>query len=377
MSHFSVIVVTDEKPTEETLEQILAPWHEFECTGRDDSHVQEVDITNEARETFEKDTTPVIILADGEERTLFLNGNYRDEFCKPGQFGSHEESLPAGATKVQRPSKDYMTLVEFVADYYGKKVVPFGQQPDLSSGSDEGGHKYGYVLVDENGELTKVVRRTNPNAKWDWWVVGGRYAGKFVNEEDREVDVCQVKNLQLDKMRAEIKKNLLARLETGLAKLASREDNPIGREEALAIWRASAEAKPTYDELYEQWKIYWQELVDKDAGLRYADWLEKLHADHPFVIARAAGVVATIGESMFGGVGCPDQEPDPYAWIEGRPALTCFAFVKDGQWCERGEMGWWAMVSNEKDPGEWEQQVDALVSGLRPEQWVTVVDCHI
>lgn len=55
-----------------------------------------------------------------------------------------------------------------------------------------------------------------------------------------------------------------------------------------------------------------------------------------------------------------------------------FAYVDPvGRWFERGEMGWWAMVSNEKNKDEWETQFKKFVSKLGDDVIVTVVDCHI
>src|SRR5208337_5000655 len=41
-------------------------------------------------------------------------------------------------------------------------------------------------------------------------------------------------------------------------------------------------------------------------------------------------------------------------------AFSTFAVVKDGVWYERGEMGWWGMVSDEKDRKEWNAQFSSL-----------------
>ena len=56
-----------------------------------------------------------------------------------------------------------------------------------------------------------------------------------------------------------------------------------------------------------------------------------------------------------------------------------FAFITpDGEWHERGEMGWWACVSNEKDKDAWETEYRNAVKALADEDiCVTVVDCHI
>lgn len=45
MSHFSVLVITAEKPDEDALHQIMLPWHEYECTGYED-YVVDVDVTD-------------------------------------------------------------------------------------------------------------------------------------------------------------------------------------------------------------------------------------------------------------------------------------------------------------------------------------------
>lgn len=54
-----------------------------------------------------------------------------------------------------------------------------------------------------------------------------------------------------------------------------------------------------------------------------------------------------------------------------------FAIVKDGEWHERGEMGWWCCVSNEKAEETWSKEVKALLADLPADTLLTVIDCHI
>lgn len=58
-------------------------------------------------------------------------------------------------------------------------------------------------------------------------------------------------------------------------------------------------------------------------------------------------------------------------------SLTTFAVVKDGKWYERGSMGWFATVSNEKDESLWDVEFEKLLSEIPDETLLTVVDCHI
>jgi hypothetical protein len=58
-----------------------------------------------------------------------------------------------------------------------------------------------------------------------------------------------------------------------------------------------------------------------------------------------------------------------------RESFQTFAVVKDGKWYEKGEMGWWGIVTNETD--DWSTKFSELIEGLSPETFLAVVDCHI
>ena len=61
-------------------------------------------------------------------------------------------------------------------------------------------------------------------------------------------------------------------------------------------------------------------------------------------------------------------------WKESIP----FAFITPiGEWHEKGEMGWWAIVSNEKEEKDWENEFKEFIDFLDKDTMVTAVDCHI
>lgn len=63
----------------------------------------------------------------------------------------------------------------------------------------------------------------------------------------------------------------------------------------------------------------------------------------------------------------PDMAPD----------YMPFAFVTpDGMWTERGRMGWWAQVDNEKEQEEWQQQWSTAKATFT-DCIVVQVDCHV
>lgn len=57
--------------------------------------------------------------------------------------------------------------------------------------------------------------------------------------------------------------------------------------------------------------------------------------------------------------------------------LGAFAFLRDGEWYERGEMGFWAVVKNEKDKEDWNAEFKQLLADVPDDELITMVDCHI
>jgi hypothetical protein len=57
--------------------------------------------------------------------------------------------------------------------------------------------------------------------------------------------------------------------------------------------------------------------------------------------------------------------------------LETFAILKDGEWFERGAMGWWGMVHDEKDENTWKNEFKKLVDGLPDDTLISIYDCHI
>ncbi len=117
--HFKVMVI-GENPEEQ-----LQAFHEFECDGVDDKYVVDIDDTEYFLEEYK---------------------SYKDKY----------------------------TFEEYLLEYENIESVEYRCSPQLHSK-----HKYGYALKDENGLIFKVVRRQNPNSKWDYYRIGGRYAGSI------------------------------------------------------------------------------------------------------------------------------------------------------------------------------------------------------
>lgn len=325
MSHFSVLVITEQEPTEELLEKVMLPWHEFECTGLDNEYVLDVDRTDEAKKEF-----------------------------------------------AERDDKDE-GFAEWFEGCYGTKIVRSEGEIDKA-----GDHKYGYCLVDGEGNLIRYIDRTNPNRKWDYWRIGGRYRAKLqakalttsgratdpswewtFNGDEKipeGLDVCKRGDLDLERMKQE--------------RVQARRDWIKESMKKAAI--TSYDSYLTGFRLTEAYKKVWLTLDEpRPRGGDYInamiEWLKPNHDVYDIALAKA---VAGLWDAPEIPEGQTVEE-----WINSAPPITAFAVVKDGKWYEQGEMGWWACVSNEDE--NWEDKFNELFGSIPDEHYISVLDCHI
>lgn len=262
----------------------------------------------------------------------------------------------------------FVPAVESVEDMQKKHVSCLEQYPDSTKQSFEQfvADWYGYELRDG-----VWGRETNPNKKWDWWVIGGRYRGRLITVPQPEFapvggrlstfeqiagprpvpghDVAKWGDIDIAAMKRQAQKergDWIREIETesGLD-LAGVERGIKAYQAGHEVWMNTPEPRPR--------------------GAEYYAWLAANVAD--------GDLAGKVKENQWD---LPELGDLTIAeWIAAAPALTAFAILKDGKWAENGEMGWWACVSNENP--NWETDAQAIIETIRPDQWVAVVDCHI
>lgn len=194
---------------------------------------------------------------------------------------------------------------------------------------------YDDYLKDWHGikDVTRQGYDYNPKAKWDWYQLGGRWTGFFKLKSNGKGNVG--------------KPGLMTgHPKSGTADQACKKDIDF---EAMKRERFE-ESSQTYDNFEAATKAgtlkpgegYWEygvENVGKDAKHYMAENREQ--------------------------------------YLKRHAHLGTFAVLKDGEWYEKGEMGWWGCVSNEKDIDEWNNQFDKLLEELPDETLLSIYDCHI
>ena len=308
MSHFSVLVITQTKPSQDELHQIMLPWHEYECTGYEE-YVIDVDVTDEM-------------------------------VAAHAAHGDGEPFTP-----------------KWVKEWSGAKL--------------------------KDG---RYYKHTNPNKKWDWYQIGGRWTGMLVPYYDPEKDSANRETCTLcngtgkradmpgqDKCNGCAGTGIHTKRPTQWAKIAG--DQLRLGDIPLVTLRDEAErrALDKYDE-----------ATGIVGGRPIPDWATVLAAQGTdYAKAREIynndPVIVALQEKdpFLDSINSLRKSRADVARSARASAICPFAIVHEGKWYERGEMGWWACVSNEKDRDAWAEEFEALLDKLSPDSWLTVVDCHI
>lgn len=370
MSHFACIVIGDD------IEKQLQPYHEFECTGTDDEYVLDIDITERVRKEYATETRLYIRTPEGDmipyyskktesfwrDLTVTEEEDYKNDKLT-GRVRINWDSdkkehqifeLPAGYKKIDVPVSLCASFLEFAKEYVPNYVIKDGDQLPAD---DANKWKYGYMVVDKDDpeQVIKVIDRTNPNKKWDWWVVGGRWRGYFKLKPG-----CSGRLGEASFM-ADNNKDL-----PGRADCARKCDIDWAGMQQDAAFAAAKR----FDEIASFGPIDWESFESirkrvKDAKkarqIYYAQSvIKKITAKNPFL--------SDLDEFLVG--------REAYIADAAKHATAPFAFIKDGQWFERGKMGFWAIVFDDNPEKHYEDWIKVFES-LPDDTMMTCVDCHI
>jgi hypothetical protein len=264
------------------------------------------------------------------------------------------------------------------------------------------------------------MSRYNPKSKWDWYSIGGRWHGFFQVKPNVAVGAEELPSYRLaggafgDRVEGTLQieqyvpgKHVALLGGSGVGG-DSEEDNFSGRADVARKGDIDFEGMRTlagqaaelaYDKFEEVTKGLepaprFEDLVTergKAAGIDPENghrdnpetWTpfiqgvrEEYHA-HPWIKALAENDLK----------GWFSDPRDDYcidkggreAFVEAHRAGTTgtFAVLLDGEWHEKGSMGWWGVVSDEKESDEWRAQQDRLLRGLPDDTYLALIDVHI
>lgn len=304
MTHFVVLVIGDDVKAQ------LQPYHEFECTGTNDQYVIDVDKTAEARKEYEA-------------------------------------------------SEGYSSFRTFLEGWYGAEhVIGPGQEPDRN-----GEHQHGWVRVDASGEAIQYVDRTNPNRKWDWWSVGGRWCDYFLLKEGATGERGEI-GLMGGARRAAVlaEEREIQRVHADIAKkgdidwegMAAERMRNADRDYSEFLIQASKRGGPGHE-------AYFFDVQMKPEVKARLDLLDREQARMEY---------QRLGLDSF-------ESRDEYLHRKARRAGITRVIVKDGVWMERGRARWFGVFDDVMSEDEWDRRYWELLESLPDDTLLTIVDCHI
>ncbi|MCK5612661.1 hypothetical protein KAR91_62895 [Candidatus Pacearchaeota archaeon] len=200
----------------------------------------------------------------------------------------------------------------------------------------------------------------NPNTKWDWYQVGGRWNGFFKMKKDH-MGLLGEKSWASNPLESPNTRGDSTHKESIDIEGMKKEDG----DRAGSRWD---EMNSLIDGREIEYK--WTDLLKKrDDGEITIDEARELYNNQEVIkdFNKKSGPFSSIENFLI--------PRDEYVKNAENSAISTFAVLKDGKWYEKGSMGWWGMVSDEKD--NWDEEFSKLFDSLPGNTLLTIVDCHI
>lgn len=439
MSHFTVLVV-GENPEEQ-----LAPYDE-------NLKVEWHDLKDEYRKQYENDVVQEFYCESSSSWGMHI----------PQEVFDFIKSNPVGSTRTLTVKKGGLSYYKEGCAYRGYYELPNHKRCEgdawfrvtkIISTSHPDSHicfegeiliqvieppkkialkdkypNYEDYLTDWHGveNTEKMGYHRNPNAKWDWYTLGGRWTGKYKVKKKLFLGTSDVVFNELGFSQGEVE-NLVTMYKSEPSKFEKVVSKYNGKSQTI---RESIKKEVEFRESsgqYAQHEIGSPGLMTSPAKEGYADSLLKKYidvesmrddaeknarekyrkamtiighlpinkswkeiakpldySDEARTVYRAQPrVVAwnsnkTVVNEEFGFMSSPDDflmSEEEYVKDARNSAITTFAVVMNGKWYERGEMGWWGVVSDEKD--NWADEFNKLFDSIPDDTLLSVYDCHI
>ena len=340
MSHFTVLVIGDNP------EEKLAPYQENNMGDCPEQYLEFIDETEYVEDLVERPLSG-----------SYYKDNYPEWVGKThGEFYLHK--LQNDEEAQEGFEKNNGIKVEDASEL---DAVAFLNCGFTARRNENGNIHYGYGA--------------NPNSKWDWYQLGGRWKGNFLPKEEasgnsgspgifgnqgREGWVDQIRkgDVDWDKMREIKKQELHDQYDKYEAKLAS---NDVLTEEQVN----------TYLDWWDK-NEYPNKNINRTPQDDHDSVDEFIQARRQYICARDTGIISIL-----------ETENDVLSreeYVDQYKVFSSYAVIDhSGEWYEPGEMGWFGCSSaNNDEVREFKRSVfETWIKPLPDNTLLSVYDCHI
>lgn len=368
MSHFSTLVClpadTELSKLEDVIGSVMERWDE----NREVPEFRDYEEGSPDEHWWAK-----VLKRDGEK---FGTATYESELteARKRQRSYDRETPEERAQKELRDIEEARGWIEKfgagpwtwaqVAEAYNARFHPGNEVATTDDDSDNE-----RLRIDDEGRAYTFSTR-NPEAKWDYWRIGGRWRNYFIAR----------------------------RAGAGLITSARSWDSPA---DGPVLDRLRVDGGPVglldFEAMREEWADKrvggfdtWQAIVDKHG--RPPAWrdlcglvdLKELDIDearrryntHPAIKAAREADIDSWGESLEETYGTTREEFIRLARLEAVPGYALVTL--DGEWMAPGRMGWFGMSSDEAGEREaYRIEANRYLEALDPGVFVVALDLHI
>ena len=278
--------------------------------------------------------------------TVMVIGDNIDELLAPYDEGIEVPSYFNGIV----PNDEVERFMDYYKDKYPEDAELCLDDMYIKHGNDWNGYSWKFEKIDG---IARVVDYStyNPDSKWDWYSVGGRWSGFFVLKNGEAADQAIKKDIDIEKMRMQSKKSAI---------------------EKYDYVHSYIDGLP----LEHDWKWYLEEVKAE-----YITIEEAREAYHAQPICKAFTKAQENGRGIIGFWDSIDEFTIPREQFikDGiNNTLVMYAFLsEDKGWVEKGQMGWWGMSDDKYTDSEWAEEFNKYFDSLPDDTLITLVDCHI
>lgn len=310
MSHYCMLVVGD------NVDAQLAPYQENNMGDCPREYLVFEDKEETTREEYNTTKAAAVKMPDGTYKSQY-------DYCfkKDSNF---KTIYPEGSELVDIEVNILYPTFENYAEHHHEFT------------KDEEMGKYGYWH--------------NPNSKWDYYVIGGRWNGLFISKLDgNSYSSMRKGDIDWEAMKAAKKKGYEQTYDEWVN---YNYNSPEDRQRYAGIYGILNEKSL----LLEKWKT-----IKNDSSLSIDQKCKVLRAIKDYAES----------ESEF----VPETKEEYAERLSSE--FNTFGYLVNGNWFEKGKMGWWGMVRNEIGVDEWALKFKEFLDSINDNERLTIVDCHI
>lgn len=322
MSHFTVLIIGPD------VEKQLQPFHEYECTGIEDEYVIDVNKNDDVKEFLDSEVF----------YGLKLNGDL--------DYHYGEDQAKEHLTEFKKGTKlEYFQAKGLTPEEIDDEIVDY----------------HGYNKVGDDW-----FRKTNPNAQWDWWVVGGRWTGFFKLKEGKDGELGTKSLMMMGHKVDEETADVVRKGDVDFDYMRDKAEVRAIKEIDIVLEAIKGTPEP----------LSWDQVREKFSNK--IDESRNYYNSQPRIVA--FNNVTKKNSDIFGWMASYEDynfTREEYIKNERNRAITTYAIVKDSQWYSKGKMGWWGMSNDNFSQNEWNEKFNQMIDELPDDTILTLIDAHI